>query len=244
MARISPIRLVVPYSDERDWWALPTGRREDTKYLYFFTYNGILFTMPDATIAAEDLFRSRGGIMRMSEALAAGVSRSALYAMRDAGVLEVLSRGVYRLASMPPLESPDLAVVAARVPNGVVCLISALAHHGLTTQVPHAVDLAIAYGSERPRIDYPPVNIYWFKGKAFSEGIETPEIDGREVRVYSAEKSIADAFKYRNKIGLDVALEALKNWRERRGAVFERLLEQARNCRVERVIKPYLEAIA
>ena len=204
----------------------------------------VICLMQNAATTAEELFRSKGGMMRMSEAVSAGISRRTLYSMRDAGTLEVLSRGVYRLASLPDLESPDLVTVAARIPKGVVCLISALAYHELTTQIPHAVDVAIAYGSEKPRLEYPPVNIYWFKGRAFSEGIESHEIDGQTVRVYSAEKSVADAFKYRNKIGLDVAIEALKTWRQRPGATFETLLAQARNCRMDRVMQPYLEAIA
>jgi predicted transcriptional regulator of viral defense system len=193
---------------------------------------------------AVDIFRNNGGILRMSEAVQAGISRRTLYAMRDEEVLEQLSRGVYRLASLPGLEAPDLVAVATRVPNGVVCLISALAFHDLTTQVPHAVDVAIARGAEKPRIDYPPVNIYWFSGKAFTGGIETPTVDGKTIRIYGAEKSIADAFKYRSKIGKDIALEALRNWRGRRGSNVERLLEYARLCRVERIMRPYLEAVA
>jgi len=193
---------------------------------------------------AVGLFRKRGGILRMSEAIQAGISRRTLYAMRDDGVLERLSRGVYRLASLPGLEAPDLVAVATRVPNGVVCLISALAFHDLTTQVPHAVDVAIARGAEKPRIDYPPINTYWFSGKAFTAGIETPTVDRRKIRVYGAEKSVADAFKYRNKIGMEVALEALRNWRGRRRTNVERLLRYARLCRVEQVIRPYLRAVA
>jgi predicted transcriptional regulator of viral defense system len=133
--------------------------------------------------------------------------------------------------------------VATRIPNGVVCLISALAFHDLTTQIPHAVDVAIARGAEKPRIDYPPVNVYWFSGDAFTSGIETHTIDGKPVRVYGAEKSIADAFKYRNKIGMEVALEALRTWKARRESNIERLLEYGRVCRVERVMRPYLEAM-
>lgn len=178
----------------------------------------------------------------MSEALAAGLSRRTLYALRDAGTITQLSRGVYRLASLPELEAPDLVTVAARVPGGVVCLISALAYHELTTQIPHAVDIALPRGAEKPRIDYPPVSFYWFSGTAFKSGIETRTVDGQTLRIYSAEKSVADAFKYRSKLGLDVALEALQTWRGRRGAVIEHLLEQARACRVERVMRPYLEA--
>ncbi len=164
--------------------------------------------------------------------------------MRDEGVLEQLSRGTYRLASLPDLSAPDLVTVAARIPNGVVCLISALAFHELTTQIPHEVDVAIARGSERPRLEYPPINVYWFSGEAFMSGIDTPVLGGNVVRVYGAEKSVADAFKYRNKIGTDVALEALRSWRRRRGATTERLLHYARICRVERVMRPYLEALA
>ncbi|MFQ5479168.1 MAG: type IV toxin-antitoxin system AbiEi family antitoxin domain-containing protein [Candidatus Binatia bacterium] len=192
---------------------------------------------------AVDIFRDNGGILRMSEAVRAGISRRTLYAMRDEGGLEQLSRGVYRLASLPGLAAPDLVAVATRVPDGVVCLISALAFHDLTTQVPHVVDIAVARGAEKPRIDYPPVNVYWFSGKAFTEGIETVSIDGKTIRIYGAEKSVADAFKYRSKIGMDIALEALRNWRGQRRSNVERLLEYARICRVERIMRPYLEAI-
>ncbi len=179
----------------------------------------------------------------MIEAVRAGISRHTLYAMRDAGTIEQLGRGVYRLAALPGLEAPDLVTVSRRVPDGVICLLSALAVHQLTTQVPHAVDIAILRGAERPRIDYPPVNIYWFSGQAFSEGIETKTMDGHKVRIYKPEKSIADIFKYRNKLGLEVALEALKTWRARRGSSVERLLDAARVCRVEHVMRPYLEAL-
>lgn len=179
----------------------------------------------------------------MSEALAAGLNRRSLYALRDAGTITQLSRGVYRLASLPELEAPDLVTVAARVPAGVVCLISALAYHELTTQIPHAVDIALPRGAEKPRIDHPPVSVHWFSGPAFTSAIETPTVDGQKLRVYSAEKSVADAFKYRSKLGLDVALEALRTWRGSRGAAIGRLLTQARVCRVDRVMRPYLEAV-
>ncbi len=193
---------------------------------------------------AVEVFRESGGLLRMADAVKAGISRKTLYAMYEAGAIERLSRGVYRLTSLPNLEAPDLIAVAARVPNAVICLISALAFHELTTQIPHAVDIAVARGSEAPRIDYPPVNVYWFSGKAFSEGIATPVIDGKEIRVYGPEKSIADVFKYRRKLGTDVALEALRTWRERRTSKIETLLQYARTCRVERIIRPYLEAMA
>ncbi|MGI9335800.1 MAG: type IV toxin-antitoxin system AbiEi family antitoxin domain-containing protein [Gammaproteobacteria bacterium] len=115
------------------------------------------------------MFRQHGGILRMSAALEAGISRRTLYTMHANGVLERLSPGVYRLTSLPGLEAPDLVTMATRIPNGVVCLISALAVHELITHVPHAVDIAAARGAESPRIDYPPINISWFSGNAFTK---------------------------------------------------------------------------
>jgi predicted transcriptional regulator of viral defense system len=179
----------------------------------------------------------------MSEAIRLGITRRKLYAMRDAGVLELLSRGLYRLRDLPPLGSPDLVTIAKRIPQGVVCLISALAYHDLTTQVPHEVYVALAKGAEPPRIDHPPVRLFWFSGAAFTEGIETRKVDGVPVRIYGPEKTIADCFKFRNKLGMDVVLEALKLWRERRGRHLQALLTHARHCRVERVMRPYLEAL-
>lgn len=189
------------------------------------------------------LFRQHSGTLRTSEALRLGIHPRTLYAMRDAGMLEQLSRGLYRLAELPPLSNSDLVTVALKVPDAVVCLISALAFHELTTQVPHAVDIALHRGFERPRLDYPPLRIFWFSGPAWSEGIETHLIDHIPVRIYGREKSVVDAFKYRHKIGLDVALEALRLYRKHGDFNVDNLLHYARICRVERVIGPYLEML-
>jgi len=129
------------------------------------------------------------------------------------------------------------------VPGAVICLISALAFHELTTQVPHAVDIALNKGDEPPRLDYPPLRLYWFSGPAYSEGVDTHVIDGTPVRIYSPEKTIADCFKLRRRVGLDVALEALKAYCQRPGFDPDTLLHYARICRVESVIKPYLEVL-
>ncbi len=200
-------------------------------------------TRKNAFSEERALFRAHGGTLRMSEALRFGMGRRKLYAMRDAGVVEQVSRGLYRLRDLPALGSPDLVTIAKRVPQGVVCLISALAYHDLTTQVPHEVYVALVKGAEAPRIDHPPVRLFWFSGPAFTEGIETPKVDGLPVRIYSPEKTIADCFKFRNKLGMDVVLEALKLWRERRSRHVQTLLTHARHCRVERVMRPYLEAL-
>lgn len=189
------------------------------------------------------IFRQHGGVLRTSEALRAGIHPGTLYAMRDAGVLEKLSHGLYRLSDLPPLGNPDLVSVGMRVPDGVICLISALAFHEITTQVPHEVYIAIERDSWPPQIDYPPVRVFKFTGKTFTEGIETPTVDGVPVRVYSPEKTVADCFKYRNKIGLDTAMEALKLYRDRKRVKVDDLLRYARVCRVEKVMRPYLEAV-
>ena len=189
------------------------------------------------------LFRRHGGALRMSEALRLGVNRKTLYAMRDAGVVQPLSRGLFRLASLDPLGNPDLVTIAVRIPQGVLCLISALAFHELTTQVPHAIDVALERGTRKPRLDHPPTRFFWFSGPAFHEGIATHRLDGVPVRIYDPEKTLADCFRYRNQIGMDVVLEALRLWRERRRKKLDALLKYARMRHVERSMRPYLEAM-
>jgi predicted transcriptional regulator of viral defense system len=192
---------------------------------------------------AKQLFRRQGGILRTSEALREGIHPRTLYAMRDEGLLERLERGLYRLTELPPLLDPDLVTVARKIPHGVVCLISALHFHGITSQIPHRVSVAVNRGTEPPRLEFPPTQIYWFSGKAFSAGIEVHEIEGTRVSVYSPEKTIADCFKYRNKIGKDTVLESLVLYRERGKPKPRELLHYARVCRVEKIMRPYLEAI-
>jgi predicted transcriptional regulator of viral defense system len=205
--------------------------------------------MPDQSFAGASIqkataaFRKRGGMMRMAEAVRAGVHRRTLYALRDAGLLEQLSRGLYRLTEAPTLGNPDLVTVARRVPRGVICLISALAFHDLTTQVPHEVYLAVPRASEPPRIDYPPVRVFRFGTRAYAAGMEIHAIDGTHVRIYSREKTLADCFKYRNKVGLDTAVEALKRYQQQGRIDAESLLRHAQTCRVANVMRPYLEAV-
>ena len=189
------------------------------------------------------LFQEHGGILRTSEALRLGIHPRTLYALRDAGILEQLSRGLYHLAESPPLSNPDLVTVALKIPQAVVCLVSALNFHELTTQISHAVDVALRRGAERPRLDYPPLRIFWFSGPAWSEGIEVYQVDGVSIRIYCPEKSVADSFKYRRKIGLDVALEALKLYRQTPKFDVNKLLRYAHICRVANVMKPYLEIL-
>ncbi|ADE16766.1 conserved hypothetical protein [Nitrosococcus halophilus Nc 4] len=193
--------------------------------------------------AAIHLFSCHGGVLCTRDALRLGIHPRTLYAMRDAGLLERLSRGLYRLADLPPLGNPDLVAVALKVPGGVICLISALDYHELTTQIPHEVYLALPRGAEPPRLEHPPLRVFWVGGKAFTEGVETHEVDGVPVRIYGAEKTLADSFKYRNKIGLDTAIEALRRYVRCGRTRIDMLMAYARICRVEKVIRPYLEAL-
>jgi predicted transcriptional regulator of viral defense system len=132
--------------------------------------------------------------------------------------------------------------VAARAPQAVFCLLTALQFHGLTTQLPRQVWIALPQGSHTPKMDYPPVKLTQYSGDAFKQGIETHRIDQVEIRVYSAAKTVADCFKHRNKIGLDVALEALKDARSQKKASADDLWRYAKICRVANVMRPYLEA--
>lgn len=193
--------------------------------------------------AARRVFRHGGGILRTNEAIEKGVHPRTLYDMRDASLLERLDRGLYRLTDLPPLSDPDLVTAANKIPKGVVCLISALHFHDITTQIPHTVSIAVSRGAEPPRLDYPPIRLYWFSGEAFTAGVETYCIDNTPVKVYSAEKTLADCFKYRNKIGMDTVLEGLTLYRDHRKPKPRKLIEYARVCRVEKVMRPYLEAL-
>jgi predicted transcriptional regulator of viral defense system len=192
---------------------------------------------------AKAVFRQRRGLLRMSAAIAAGIHRETLKKMVEQGDVQKISRGLYQLVDAPPATHPDLAVVATKVPGGVVCLISALSFHELTTQIPHEVYLAIARNTEPPRIKFPPVRIFRFSGKAFDEGIETHNIGPTIVRVYSREKTLADCFKYRNKIGLDTCLEALRLYKQQRHYNVEAILNYAAICRVGKIMRPYVEAV-
>jgi len=188
------------------------------------------------------IFRESGGQLRMNEAVERGISRHMLYSLRDKGIIEPISRGVYRLVDLPPVSNPDLVAIALRSPNAVICLISALSFHAITTQIPHEVSLAIPRDTRSPTIDYPPVKVHQFTEEAYKAGIEAHMIDGAKVHVYSPEKTLADCFKFRNKIGMDVVLEALKLYRTRMKFDAKKLLQYARICRVEQIMRPYLEA--
>jgi predicted transcriptional regulator of viral defense system len=201
-------------------------------------------TIPEKACATvRRLCRQHGGVVRTAQALRAGIHPRTIYALRDTGFLERIERGLYRLAELPEISQPDLVTVALKVPSGVVCLISALAFHELTTQIPHEVSIALPRHRELPRLRFPPVRVYWFSAPAMAAGVETHKLDGVPVRIFAAEKTIADCFKYRNKLGLDTAVEGLRLYRERKRLSVDALMRYAEIDRVRNVMRPYLEAL-
>lgn len=185
----------------------------------------------------------RKGVVRASDLKRYGIPRVYLTRLCQKGLVERVGRGLYRLAQAETSEHITLAEAAKLIPNGVVCLLSALSFHGLTTQIPHEVWMAIDVKARRPKTAGVPLRIVRFSGKALTAGVETHRIDGVPVKITCPAKTVADCFKYRNKIGLDVALEALRECRRQRKCSMEDLWHYAKICRVANVMRPYLEAI-
>lgn len=189
-----------------------------------------------------DLAR-KSGVLRARDLDAYKIPREYLTRLVQQGQLVRQARGLYVSTSSPKSAHHNLVQVAVRVPDGVVCLLSALAFHGITTQQPPATWLALPRGARRPKLDYPPLRICHYSEPAFSAGVETHRIEGHSVKIYSVAKTITDCFKYRNKIGLDIALEALQiAWRKKKVTMAD-IEKYAAICRVSRVMRPYLEAL-
>lgn len=190
----------------------------------------------------QEIFRQHGGQLKMSQAISLGLTRYMLYSMVEKGVLEKVTHGLYRLKELEPISNPDLVIVAIRFPKAVICLISALAFHEMTTQIPHEVSVAVPKDSRKIKLQSPPVITHKFSEESYQEGIQNHQIDDTLVQVYSPEKTLADCFKFRNKIGMDVFLEALKLYKSRFKPNISEILKYSRVCRVESLIKPYLES--
>jgi len=189
-----------------------------------------------------DLARQKG-MLRPGDLKETGAARVTLTRLTASGQLEKVGRGLYRLPGTPASEHEGLATIAARVPQAVFCLLTALQFHGITTQLPRQVWIAMPRGSHVPKIDYPPVKMIQSTGAAYAAGIEVFERDQVSLKVYGVAKTVADCFKHRNKIGLDVALEALRDARAQKKASADELWHFAKICRVTNVMRPYLEAI-
>lgn len=193
---------------------------------------------------AISFFKNRGGILRTCEAIELGVNPKTLYIMRDKNYIEAIGRGIYRLVNYPISDHIDLIAVSKRLPKSVICLISALAFYKLTTQIPHSVYVAYQQGWRQPKRSYPPVKVFRYSKNSFEAGIEYHTLNGVKVPIYSAAKTVVDCFKFRSRVGLDVAIEALKDyWHKNKQTSINELLKYAQICRVTNIMKPYIEAI-
>jgi predicted transcriptional regulator of viral defense system len=198
-------------------------------------------SFPQARLVLDLL--ARRGLLRASDLKPIGVPRMVLSRLASQGRLERVGRGLYRLPERPASEHEGLAAVAARVPQAVFCLLTALQFHELTTQLPRRIWIAMPRGSHTPRIGFPPIRMVQYGGEAYSAGVEVFERDAVSVRVYCAAKTVVDCFKHRNKVGLDVAIEALQDARSRNKASVDDLWRYAKICRVANVMRPYMEVI-
>ena len=194
--------------------------------------------------ALISIFKKKKGILRFSEIVQRGFHSTHLVALQELGLVEKIGRGLYKLTASEEFSNPDLVLATLKVPNSIVCLISALNFHEATEQIARQVDLAIPHGRRALKVTYPSVQFFRFSDQAWRTGIEVHKIDGHSVKIYSLAKTIADCFKFRNKIGgLSVAIEAM------RVAVLEKKVKPAeiakfaKICRVLNVVRPYFDAI-
>jgi len=190
-----------------------------------------------------DFLTIRGGLASYAEISKAGFNKALLKTSLKSNHISRIDRGLYMLFEGMSISSPDLVVISIKISRGVVCLLSALAFHEATNEIPKYVDVAIPRGTHANRINYPPVRFYRFASKAWEAGIEHREIESHKIRIYSLAKTVADCFKFRNKIGIDVAREALKIAVTEKHIKPQEIMKYAKICRVDSVIKPILETM-
>jgi predicted transcriptional regulator of viral defense system len=183
------------------------------------------------------------GKVRIKDLVGHGIHPEYARRLVDKDIFVRASRGVYALADSEITEHHSFAILGKRIPKGVVCLTSALRFHSIGTQLPSKIWLAVEKGSAQPRLSYPPLSVVRFSGPAFTEGIGEHDIEGVMVRIYNPAKSVADCFKFRNRIGLEAAIEAARECLNERKASSDQIYHYAKICRVWNVMKPYLEAL-
>lgn len=190
-----------------------------------------------------DYFEKRGGIVRFSSLLKAGFHPDTLKALENEDKIEKVARGLYRLTHYTFGSHPDLVIASLQASKGIICLVSALSFYEATNEIPKYVDIAISTGSRANNIEYPPVRFYWFSPKTWEAGAEMHQAEGHKIKIYSLEKTVADCFKFRNKIGINVAREALKIAIKEKNIKPQDIMKYAKLCRVSKVVKPILETM-
>ena len=189
------------------------------------------------------LFSEKKRYLRTSEAIRRGFDSRYLYSLVEKRKLVPFGRGIFKLRDLPEPKFPKLLAASVKVPQGVISGGSALTFHGLTTHIFSDVHLSLMKGAKRPKIFQPSITFFWISEPVFSEAIEVHKMDGAELRVYSAEKAIADCFKFRSRIGIKVCIEALRTWTSKKNRNTKKLMHHAKSCRVEKIIRPYLDAM-
>lgn len=184
------------------------------------------------------------GVLRPRDLDRYKIARVYLSRMCEEGLLKRVARGIYTLPETNLEDGTEIEEVCRQVPKGVIALISALEHHNLTTQIASAVWVAIEHKSRTPKITYPPIRLLRFSKRLFECGVQIEKSSTSEIRVYSPAKTVADCFRFRNKVGLDVAIEALRDCRKKKAATMDEIWEAAKVCRMAKVMKPYMEAIS
>ena len=192
---------------------------------------------------AIKFFKENHGLLRTAEAMRLGIHPRTIYQLRDEGLVEQLAKGIYRLIEVPDFSEPDLVLVSKKIPQGIICLISALAYHEITTQIPHFVYVAIPTKTRPSRLEYPPLRYFRYSEKVYNAGVETKLIGGYPVKIYNIEKTLADCVKFRNKIGMDIVIEALKKYWQRKGTQIDKLYKYAKINRIEKILQPIMETI-
>lgn len=190
-----------------------------------------------------DFFKKRGGLVSYAEIVKAGFNKALLKACLNSNFISKIDRGLYRLSGGESFSNPDLVAISIKAPKGVVCLLSALAFHEATTEIPQSVAIAIPRGTHANKIKYPPVKFYRFASKSWKAGIEEHAVKGYKIKVYNLAKTIADCFKFRNKIGTDIARDALKTAVTEKNIKPKEIMHYAKICRVDKILKPILETL-
>lgn len=189
------------------------------------------------------VFKKHGGFARTNDILAAGIHSRDIKRMRDEGWIVRVKRGLYRLSEIPLVSNQGYIDLARAVPEGVICLLSALSYYELTTFNPSVISMALCRGRRRPKIEYPPVEFYYFSKKQFKAGVNEIKIKGHKISMYCPEKTICDCFRYRSKLGLDIAKEGLSEYLKRKSRNLERLFEYAEICRVKKLMEIWVNAM-
>jgi predicted transcriptional regulator of viral defense system len=189
------------------------------------------------------IFRAGDGFVRTKDLLSAGIHRRDIKKIREEGRIIRVKRGLYRLADIPLISNQGFIDLTHAIPEGIVCLLSALSYYELTTFNPSIISMALCRGSRVPKIEYPPVEFYCFSRKQFEAGIDEITIGGNKIRIYCPEKTICDCFRYRNKLGLDIAKEGLSEYLKRKDRNLEQLLEYAEICRIKSLLETWLHAM-